>query len=143
MALVVINSVRGQVGLHPTTQDVKAEAVAAILTDLAELSLEPLFGDKVVSDFTVVVQVLLAVVLHLAVKVSVQDHLVQLLGWSVKEDHVTELCGTGDRRVKPLAIHKKELPIEDGYFVADGRALEGVARATVAVDEVLADQLFV
>ena len=71
VTLVVIDSICCQVGIDATAYNVKAKTVTTVLTHPAELCFKPIFGDKVVSDFTVVLYILLSVVICLAVKIAV------------------------------------------------------------------------
>jgi len=139
VTLIIIDSICCQVGIDATAYNIKAKTVTTVLTHSAELCLKPAFGDKVVSNLAVVLYILLSVVIYLAVKIPVQEDIVDFVTTTFKEDDVAQLSCTSDSSVDPLAIYEEEPPIENRYLVADGGALEGVACATVVVDEVLAN----
>ena len=61
-------------------------------------------------------------------------------GSDVEED-LGQVSRAGHRCVDPLAGYKVEVGVEDGDRFVHRRALEGVAGATVAVNEVFLDQV--
>ena len=136
VALVVIKTVRRQVGIDTPAPDVEAEAVTASGASLAELLLQPSCGHEVAGDPSAVAQVLLLVVLHLLVQVAVEGFLVPWLlrveQDGLEEADVFQLRGSGDRRVDPFPRDEVEGRVEDAGFVVDGRAQEGVAGSAVS-----------
>ena len=86
-------------------------------------------------------EVLFLVVFDLLAQISVESRLVEFFRRSVEKPNVLELSCASDRSVEPLAVHEEKAPIEDRDVVLDRRALEGMAVATVAVGEALANAL--